>query len=142
MNVGNPSNLARYFEMFDGTVTREGAVRKVPNLASLRRAVESVSIGDEETVAVVRETWRSRGILLVPHGAVGVAALQRLGRGAATAVCLETAHPGKFPEVIEKELGFVPELPEKLRRLDERAPAVERIPASYEALFDALKRSI
>lgn len=141
MNVGNPSNLARYFDAFDGTLTREGAVRKTPDLAALRRAVESVSIGDEETVACLRETWGSRGILLEPHGAVGVAALQRLGRGSAPAVCLETAHPGKFPEVIQKELGFAPELPEKLRRLDERAPAVERIPASYEALFEALKRS-
>ena len=141
MNVGNPSNLARYCDVFDGTMTREGVVRKAPDMAALRRAVESVSIGDDETGACIRETWGNRGILLEPHGAVGVVALRRLGRGSSPAVCLETAHPGKFPEVMEKELGFVPDPPEPLRRLEERAPASERIPASYEAVFEALKRS-
>jgi threonine synthase len=140
MNVGNPSNLARYFDVFHGTVTREGTVRKMPDMPALRASAASVSVGDAETVACIRDAWRGCGVLLEPHGAVGVAALRRLGRGSAPAVCLETAHPGKFPEVIQKELGFVPELPEELRKLEERAPAVESLPASYEALLAALKR--
>jgi threonine synthase len=141
MNVGNPSNLARYFDAYGGTVTREGAVRKAPDLASMRAAMESVSISDDETVACIRDTWTRRRVLIEPHGAVGVAALRRLGVGPGPSVCLETAHPAKFPEVIERELGFTPEPPEAFRRLAEREPAVERIPATYEALRETLTRA-
>jgi len=141
MNVGNPSNLARYFDAYGGTVTREGAVRKAPDLAAMRGALESVSIGDDETVACIRDTWTRRRVLLEPHGAVGVAALRRLGAGPGPSVCLETAHPAKFPEVIERELDFAPEPPEAFRRLAEREPAVQRIPATYEALRETLTRN-
>ena len=141
MNVGNPSNLARYFDAYGGTVTREGAVRKAPDLAAMRAAMESVSIGDAETVACIRDTWARRRVLLEPHGAVGVAALRRLGAGPGPSVCLETAHPAKFPEVIERELGFAPEPPEAFRRLAEREPVVQRIPATYEALRETLTRN-
>ena len=141
MNVGNPSNLARYFDLYGGTVTREGAVRQSPDVGAMRRALESVSVGDAETVACIRDTWRDRRILLEPHGAVGVAALRRLGAGAGPAVCLETAHPAKFPEVIEQELGFAPEPPPSFRRLTDRVPAVGRLAADYEALRETLTRT-
>lgn len=140
MNVGNPSNLARYFDVFGGILTREGTVRKAPDLAAMRAALESVSIGDDETVACIRDVWTRRRVLLEPHGAVGVAALRRLGAGPEPAVCLETAHPAKFPETIGRELGFAPPPPDAFRKLAERTPAVESIPATYEALRETLTR--
>lgn len=141
MNVGNPSNLARYFDAFGGILTREGTVRKAPDIAAMRAALESVSIGDDATVACIGDVWTRLRVVLEPHGAVGVAALRRLGAGPHPAVCLETAHPAKFPETIERELGFVPPPPAAFRKLAERTPAVERIPATYEALRETLTRN-
>jgi threonine synthase len=141
MNVGNPSNLARYFDAFGGILTREGTVRKAPDVAAMRAALESVSISDDATVACIRDVWTRLRVVLEPHGAVGVAALRRLGAGPGPAVCLETAHPAKFPETIERELGFAPPPPAAFRKLAERTPAVERIPATYEALRETLTRN-
>lgn len=141
MNVGNPSNLARYFDAYGGIVMRDGTVRRTPDLDAMRRGLASISIDDGETLACIRETWASRRVLLDPHGAVGVAAMRRLGRDGRPAVCLETAHPAKFPETIERALGFAPDPPEALRRLADREPAVERIPATLDALRDNLTRT-
>jgi threonine synthase len=142
MNVGNPSNLARFFDGYGGRLSPAGDVQKVPDLPALRLAMTSVSISDEETLDCIRETWNRSRILLDPHGAVAVAALRRTGRGAGPAICLETAHPAKFPEVIRRALGFESPVPDAFRLLDDRPEAVERLPADYEALRDNLSRSI
>lgn len=142
MNVGNPSNLARYFDWYGGTLSREGQVLRPPDLAAMRARLESVSVDDAATVACLRRVWHERRVLLEPHGAVGVEAFVRLGGGPRPAVCLETAHPAKFPELIERELGFAPEPPPALRRLDERPLAVEPLAAGYEALFERLAREL
>lgn len=141
MNVGNPSNLARYFELYGGTVTRDGAVRRAPDLDALRARIESISVSDEETIACMRRVHRERGVLLEPHGAVGWAALDRAGLGEdQAAICLETAHPAKFPEAVERATGLVPEPPAALRGLDRRAGGSVRIEADYGALKAYLRK--
>lgn len=141
MNVGNPSNLARFFDVYGGWVTPEGVVRKDPDLTAMRRTLASVSISDEETVACIRDTWLRNRVLLDPHGAVGVAAWRKSGQGELPAVCLETAHPAKFPEVIQQTLGFTPNPPAALCLANDRPAAVENLPARYEALRETLIRT-
>ena len=57
------------------------------------------------------------------------------------AVCIETAHPAKFPEIIERELGFAPEPSEALRRLDARRGEARSMAAEYEALKTYLREA-
>ncbi|MDZ4199573.1 MAG: threonine synthase [Kiritimatiellia bacterium] len=140
MNVGNPSNLARFFDLFGGQLTREGRVVKRPDMEALRSGLLSISIDDAETAACMKETWLRHRVLLDALGAVGVAAWKRLGQGSEPAICVETAHPAKFPEIIQRELGFVPDPPSAFDALERRTPAVERIPAEYDALCSILKR--
>src|SRR5213592_1132862 len=45
----------------------------------------------------------------------------------APAVLLETAHPAKFPEEIEKNLGFAPDVPPALI-------AAEKLPEDYDCM--------
>jgi threonine synthase len=47
--------------------------------------------------------------------------------GSAPAVVLETAHPAKFPEEIEKTLGFSPEVPSSIA-------AAEKLPEDYDRM--------
>jgi len=140
MNVGNPSNLARYFDWYGGRLTREGRVERAPDLDAMRARLESVSVDDAATVERIRRAWHERGVLLEPHGAVGVEALERAGRGRGVAICLETAHPAKFPEVMERELGFAPLQPPSFERLGGRTAAVEPLAPDYEALHRRLAR--
>jgi len=42
-------NLARHFDVYSGTLTRDGVVRVQPNLAQMRMALRSISISDEES---------------------------------------------------------------------------------------------
>lgn len=142
MNVGHPSNLARYVDWYGGLLTREGQLVRSPDLAAMQQRLESISICDAKTVECLRRWWQERRVLLEPHGAVGLAAFEQLGGRPRPAICLETAHPAKFPEVIERELGFSPDPPPSFERLANRSLAVEPLPASYEALRARLKQEL
>ncbi|MBP1711174.1 MAG: threonine synthase, partial [Deltaproteobacteria bacterium] len=41
MNVGHPSNLARFFELYGGTVDRSGRIHRYPDLDQMRRRIFS-----------------------------------------------------------------------------------------------------
>ena len=71
MNVGHPSNLARFFDLYDGTVDRTGVVHRIPNLDEMRKQIYSVSISDRETKKTIKRIYDQYRVLLEPHGAVG-----------------------------------------------------------------------
>ena len=49
-------------------------------------------------------------------------------------VVLSTAHPGKFPEAIERAAGIVPQLPACLSDLADRPERVQVLPADQKAV--------
>jgi len=135
MNVGHPSNLARFFELYGGTVDRTGVVHRAPDLDAMRKNLFSVAVTDEETQQTIRRAYEQHRLLLEPHGAVGWRGLERyLERCGKTGLCvsLETAHPAKFPEEIESLLGIIPELPASMRDIDLRSGEPLRMTAEYE----------
>ncbi|MBW2649154.1 MAG: threonine synthase, partial [Deltaproteobacteria bacterium] len=71
MNVGHPSNLARFFELYGGTVDRTGEVHVYPDIETIRKNIYSVSISDEETKKCIKKTYERYSVILEPHGAVG-----------------------------------------------------------------------
>jgi len=139
MNVGNPSNLARYFDLYGGTVDKEGNVHKDPDIATMRKNLYSVSISDEETVETIKEIYENYNVLLEPHGAVGVAALIHHYKNIEkTAVCFETAHPSKFPEIIEEALKIAPKAHPSLVDIDKRVIEPAHLPNDYKAFKEYL----
>jgi threonine synthase len=123
MNVGHPSNLARFFELYGGAVDRAGHVHRYPDLNEMRRHIFSVSITDEETRQTIKSVYDRYHVILEQHGAVGWAGLEAYFRktgDSKLAVCLETAHPAKFPEEIKSLLGIEPEMPESMKDLARR----------------------
>jgi threonine synthase len=148
MNVGHPSNLARFFDLYGGTVDRMGVVHVYPDLKEMRRRIFSVSISDEETKKTIRRVYEQYNILLEPHGAVGWKGLELYleaccGPIAEPCVCLETAHPAKFPDEIIELLGITPEVPRSMKDLDKRTGEPVELPADYDRLrtflLDTLK---
>jgi threonine synthase len=123
MNVGHPSNLARFFDLYGGTVDRNGAVHRYPNREAMRRHIFSISISDRETRETIGRVYHRYGVVLEPHGAVGWRGLEvYLERFGDFPLCvsLETAHPAKFPEEVESLLGITLELPQSMRDIDKR----------------------
>jgi len=139
MNVGHPSNLARLFQLYNGNVDKDGNVWREPNTIEMGRNIFSVSVSDEETRWAIQEAYKQHGVILEPHGAVGWRGLEifqshYLYLDDFIQVCLETAHPAKFPEEIKSLLGIDPDLPDSLKSIDRRIGEPIIMPAEYEEL--------
>ncbi|MGD0538022.1 MAG: threonine synthase [Verrucomicrobiota bacterium] len=138
MNVGHPSNLARLVAVYGGQMDETGVIHRAPDVAAMRRDLFSTSVSDQQTRATIAQAWREHQLLLEPHGAVGwrgfldYVATEPLN--GAPAVVLETAHPAKFPEEIEKVLGFAPATPPALAALDKLTEDYDRLTVD-EAAF-------
>jgi threonine synthase len=124
MDVGNPSNFARILELFDN------------ELAKMRAALGADTVSDADTVAAIREVWTEKGYLLDPHGAVAYTALRRYQaqHPDAAGMILATAHPVKFPGVVEPILGQPIQLPEVVQALQGRAKRSVPLAVEYEEL--------
>ena len=78
---------------------------------------------DEETRSAIREVKSINDYEIDPHGAVGWLAAKRWrsGHPCSSTITLETAHPAKFLDVMEAELGQGSvEIPERLAILAAR----------------------
>jgi threonine synthase len=145
MNVGHPSNLARFFELYGGTVDRTGNVHRYPDLAEMRRNIFSVSISDQETRQTIKNIYERYRIVLEQHGAVGWAGLTKYFSTDAKkqlAVSLETAHPAKFPEEIQKLLGINPDLPASMKGLDQRQGNAIAMRNNYDNFKNYLENNL
>jgi threonine synthase len=134
MNVGHPSNLARFFDLYGGTVDRTGIVRRPPDLDEMRKNIYSVSISDRETKKTIKRVYEQYRVLLEPHGAVGWRGLEvylELYGDKPLCISLETAHPAKFPDEIRELLGIEPELPQGMKDIDQRSGEPLSLSADY-----------
>lgn len=136
MNVGNPSNLARLIAIYGGQMDETGVILRAPDVAAMRRDLYSSSVSDDQTRSTIKLAWDQHKLLLEPHGAVGwrgfLDYLAAEPLGSSPAVVLETAHPAKFPDEIERALGFTPEVPATLAALDKFTEDFDRMTADYE----------
>lgn len=107
MDVGNPSNLARIQSLFSD------------NLKLIRENIYSDSADDNDTIDTIRSVYKNHKYVIDPHGAVGYYVMKKflLAHQAEnySIVLLETAHPAKFLDVVEKELNIKIEMPEQLK---------------------------
>ncbi len=106
MDVGNPSNFARLMDLYDN------------NLSKLTEEVQGYAFTDDETRDVMKNVYKNSKYVLDPHGAVGYLGLKkyRLQHPDITGIFLETAHPGKFVNVVEETLAQKIELPPALKK--------------------------
>jgi threonine synthase len=145
MNVGHPSNLARFFELYGGTVDRIGIVHRYPDLEEMRQHIFSVSITDNETRQTIRTVYEHYRIVLEQHGAVGWAGLEAYWSKTVDkklAICLETAHPAKFPEEIQSLLNITPELPDSMKDLDLRKGSAVAMTGNYDNFKKYLQHNL
>jgi len=143
MNVGHPSNLARIISLYGGTMDERGIVGREPDLDLMRNDICSFAVTDSETIDTISYYGRSKGVVIEPHGAVALRAVEMYRNGCSEAgdniiVALETAHPAKFPDVITSTTGITPEVPESLRGLDQTAEIVTGMENRYDSFREYL----
>ncbi len=127
MNVGHPSNLARLFDLYggwladerdeSGSVIKKGVMKANPDMDAFRRDFTAYSVTEKDVDETIVRYYGNCGILLEPHGAVGINAAERHA-GGSTVISLETADPAKFPEKITSLLNIEPDMPDSLAGLD------------------------
>ena len=103
MDVGDPSNFARILDLYKHSHE------------AIKAEMKGYRYSDAEIREVVKEVYDKYNYLPDPHGATGYKALEEDLQNGEVGVFLETAHPAKFTETVEKIIGVgnVP-LPEKL----------------------------
>ncbi len=145
MNVGHPSNLARLIAIYDGVMDETGNISKEPDMEKLRNDIYSGSVTDSETKATIKKIYEEYGILIEPHGAVGVKGLLefRSKTGDNTfAVTLETADPAKFPEHVKNETGVEPELPQSLKEIVGKEEYMDYLGTDYSGFKKYLQEKL
>ena len=128
MDVGNPSNMERLRALF-------------PDLTQLRAAVSACSVSDAEIRARIRSGYEQYGQIWCPHTATAAEAWERLPEAtrAQRWVLVATAHPAKFPEIVEPLIGRKVPVPASLAALFARASQSQEIEASLAALSAVLE---
>ncbi|MBI2075914.1 MAG: pyridoxal-phosphate dependent enzyme [Candidatus Aenigmarchaeota archaeon] len=121
MDVSDPGNMPRFVYMHGGTMDVNRNISHPPDMHGIRAVTHAVSITDAQTIETIRRAYRQRGILIDPHGGVALAGAEQFRRvnpeHASTPIIFEeTATPSKFPQTMEKIVGFAPEPTESMQR--------------------------
>jgi threonine synthase len=128
MDVGNPSNFIRILELFRHY------------FPELKKTLSAVSITDVETTAAIAEVYRKYKYILDPHGAVGYLALKQYldERSDVKGIFLETAHPVKFPDAVERHTGKKLDLPQSVQYIIGGKKISIKMKPEYSLLKDYL----
>ena len=103
MDVGAPSNFARVLDLYGNSH------------AAICADISGATYTDEQIADTMRRVWQEHHYLLDPHGACGFRALSEGLRPGETGVFLETAHPAKFKDTVERIIGSPVAIPAKLQ---------------------------
>ncbi|MGC1243394.1 MAG: threonine synthase [Chryseosolibacter sp.] len=107
MDVGNPSNFARLVDLYKN------------DFKAITHDITGYAFTDDETVETMLRVSKEHHYLLDPHGAIGYLGLrQYLSQhdSDVNGIFLETAHPAKFKDVVEKAIGSTIPLPSTLEK--------------------------
>ncbi len=93
----------------------------------------SESLSEEETKSVIREIYKNQKILIDPHTAVAIGAVNKISLEGNT-VILATAHPSKFSDIVLEETSIRPELPENLKNILDKKEKYEKLPKDLKKI--------
>ncbi len=107
MDVGDPSNFVRILEMFEH------------NIDTIRNHMSSYAFSDLQTEEIISNVYKDFNYILDPHTAIAFGGmLQWLQKNPGQkGIILSTAHPLKFPSVVEKIIGKKIEVPKHVEKI-------------------------
>ena len=102
MDVGDPSNFARVYDLYKGS------------WEAIKEDISGATYTDDMISETMRECYQRTGYVLDPHGACGYRALREQLKPGEVGVFCETAHPAKFKEKVDSIIGADIAIPERL----------------------------
>lgn len=102
MDVGDPSNFARVYDLYKGS------------WEAIKEDISGATYTDDMISETMRECYQRTGYVLDPHGACGYRALREQLKSGEVGVFCETAHPAKFKEKVDSIIGADIAIPERL----------------------------
>ena len=102
MDVGDPSNFARVYDLYNGS------------WEAIKKDISGATYSDDNIRETMKECYQRTGYVLDPHGACGYRALREQLKPGDIGVFCETAHPAKFKEKVDAIIGADIPIPERL----------------------------
>lgn len=102
MDVGDPSNFARIYDLYG------------KDYEAIRTDISGATYSDDQIAETIREVYGKTGYVCDPHGACGYRALSELLHSGETGVFLETAYPAKFKGTVDGILNSDMRIPDRL----------------------------
>ena len=103
MDVGDPSNFARIYDLYKG------------DHKAITSLISGATYSDDQIRQTMRQCFAETKYVLDPHGACGYQALKDLLQPGEVGVFCETAHPAKFKEKVDDILQTDIEIPQRLQ---------------------------
>ena len=130
MDVGAPSNFERLQYLY-------------PDAGELRATLRAEAVSDAQIRAAIIRTRDGRSHVVCPHTACAADVLDRLrARGASGDwAAVATAHPAKFPDVVEPLLGQTVALPPALAAMLARTSHAQALADDAALLRDRLRNA-
>ena len=120
MDVGDPSNFARVLDLFDHSHE------------AVCSHIRGARFDDRQIAETISALYKETGYLMDPHGACGYAALKEGLENDEAGIFLETAHPAKFKEIVEKIIGAEIEMPGQLASFMQSEKQTVPLSSRYE----------
>lgn len=103
MDVGDPSNFARIYDLYKG------------DHSAITSLISGATYSDEQIAETMKKCYSETGYVLDPHGACGYQALKEQLQKEEVGVFCETAHPAKFKEKVDDILSTNIDIPTRLQ---------------------------
>ena len=133
MDVGNPSNFDRILDLYNHSHS------------NICEHLSGYSYTDDQMRETIRNVYSSYDYILDPHGAAGYQALADYimknytsKPGYNTGFFIETAHPAKFADIVEKVIGKKIAVPPSLQEAMNKTPIKTTLSADYKDFKDYL----
>ncbi|MEX0944548.1 MAG: threonine synthase [Balneolaceae bacterium] len=129
MDVGNPSNFERIRSLFKHSDE------------AIRHHLMGYAYTDDETRETIRQVYDLFDYLICPHTAIGYrAALEhkRENKQKNSYITLATAHPVKFRDVIEPQIGHQIPVPDRLEQWMDKEKTSIPLSKSYDTFKEFL----
>ena len=155
MDIAVPSNferllfdiLGRDADLLSSTMAdfRRRGVLNVPatEMAGVAAMFRSAWMSDQAIEGYMGELYRSHGLIVDPHTAIGIAAARmRADIGNVPMVAVATAHPAKFPDAVERATGRLPDVPAALAALADQPERLVALPNELPAVQAHIRRVV
>ena len=103
MDVGDPSNFARIYDLYG------------KSHEAICSDISGATYSNDQIAETIKDCHSRTGYLLDPHGACGYRALKESLQAGEVGFFCETAHPAKFKDTVESIIHEPVEIPERLQ---------------------------